>query len=203
VSKSCVSWQAVFPTTKSIGVFCDDIGQAADAGAGSFPLRRARLDIAVIAGHTGFGMSQRARFYHRCSRRAFVYEPSGRPRVTHADAYPRRETYLCFSVRAATSQDRICCSFSLIGRVRITSSDRGSNINSFQMRSSFGEHEIGPGRMPADSTPQPSHEKKMGTRSRSTQADQRHFSTANTAQSWAAPGNLKARFRMAWCLILF
>ena len=117
---------------------------------------------AVIAGHTGFGMSQRAQsFVTDASDGPFnVIEPGRHPRVTLTPtlALTDGKPYLCFSVQGGDSQDQNLLQFFLnmveFG-MNVQRAAEAPNINSFQMRSSFGEHEIRPGRiLLANSTPQ-------------------------------------------------
>jgi gamma-glutamyltranspeptidase / glutathione hydrolase len=109
---------------------------------------------AVIAGHTGVGLSQRAQsFVTDASEGPFnVIEPGKRPRVTLTPTLALKEgkPYLCFSVQGGDSQDQNLLQF-FLDVVEFGMSPQEAteapNINSFQMRSSFGEHEIRPGRI--------------------------------------------------------
>ena len=117
---------------------------------------------AVIAGKTGIGLSQRAQsFVTDPTDNPFnVIAPGKRPRVTLTPTLALKEgkPYLAFSVQGGDSQDQNLLQFFLnmvefgMGVQRAT---EAPNINSFQMRSSFGEHESRPGRLLlANSTPQ-------------------------------------------------
>ena len=117
---------------------------------------------AVIAGHTGIGLSQRAQsFVTDPTDNPFnVIEPGKHPRVTLTPtlALKNGKPYLCFSVQGGDSQDQNLLQFFLntveFG-MTVQQATRLPNINSFQMRSSFGEHESRPGRiLLANSTPQ-------------------------------------------------
>jgi gamma-glutamyltranspeptidase/glutathione hydrolase len=117
---------------------------------------------AVIAGHTGVGMSQRAQsFVTDPAEGPFnVIEPGKHPRVTLTPTLALKDgkPYLCFSVQGGDSQDQNLLQFFLnvveFG-MNVQQAAEAPNINSFQMRSSFGEHEIRPGRiLVASSTPQ-------------------------------------------------
>jgi gamma-glutamyltranspeptidase / glutathione hydrolase len=117
---------------------------------------------AVIAGRTGIGLSQRAQsFVTDAADGPFnVIEPGKRPRVTLTPTLALKEgkPYLCFSVQGGDSQDQNLLQFFLnvveFG-MNVQRATEAPNINSFQMRSSFGEHEVRPGRMlVANSTPQ-------------------------------------------------
>lgn len=117
---------------------------------------------AVIAGHTGFGMSQRAQSFvtDPADGPYNVIEPGRHPRVTLTPTLAMKDgkPYLCFSVQGGDSQDQNLLQFFLnmveFG-MNVQRATEAPNINSFQMRSSFGQHEIRPGRiLLANSTPQ-------------------------------------------------
>ena len=127
---------------------------------------------AVIAGHTGVGLSQRAQsFVTDPADGPFnVIEPGKHPRVTLTPtlALKNGKPYLCFSVQGGDSQDQNLLQFFLntveFG-FNVQRSTEAPNINSFQMRSSFGNHEIIPGKiLVANSTAQAVRDqlKKMG-----------------------------------------
>jgi len=109
---------------------------------------------AVIAGHTGIGLSQRAQsFVTEASDGPFnVIEPGKHPRVTLTPTLALKDgaPYLCFSVQGGDSQDQNLLQFFLdIVEWGMTPQQAAEapNINSYQMRSSFGAHENRPGRM--------------------------------------------------------
>jgi gamma-glutamyltranspeptidase/glutathione hydrolase len=116
---------------------------------------------AVIAGRTGVGLSQRAQsFVTDASEGPFnVIEPGKRPRVTLTPTLALKDgkPYLCFSVQGGDSQDQNLLQFFLdVVEFGMTpqQATEAPNVNSFQMRSSFGQHEIRPGRiLLADSMP--------------------------------------------------
>lgn len=117
---------------------------------------------AVIAGRTGVGLSQRAQsFVTDPADGPFnVIEPGKRPRVTLTPTLALKDgkPFLCFSVQGGDSQDQNLLQFFLntveFG-MNVQRATEAPNINSFQMRSSFGAHEIRPGRiLLANSTPQ-------------------------------------------------
>jgi gamma-glutamyltranspeptidase/glutathione hydrolase len=109
---------------------------------------------AVIAGHTGIGLSQRAQsFVTDPAENPFnVIEPGKRPRVTLTPTLALRDgkPFLCFSVQGGDSQDQNLLQFFLdiveFG-MTVQQATEAANINSFQMRSSFGEHESRPSRI--------------------------------------------------------
>jgi gamma-glutamyltranspeptidase/glutathione hydrolase len=109
---------------------------------------------AVIAGHTGVGLSQRAQsFVTDPADGPFnVIEPGKHPRVTLTPTLALKDgkPFLCFSVQGGDSQDQNLLQFFLdvveFG-MTVQQATEAPNINSFQMRSSFGQHETRPGRI--------------------------------------------------------
>jgi gamma-glutamyltranspeptidase/glutathione hydrolase len=116
---------------------------------------------AVIAGRTGIGLSQRAQsFVTDASENPFnVIEPGKHPRVTLTPTLALKDgkPFLAFAVQGGDSQDQNLLQFFLnvveFG-MTVQEAVEAPNINSFQMRSSFGDHETRPGRiLLADSMP--------------------------------------------------
>jgi gamma-glutamyltranspeptidase/glutathione hydrolase len=111
---------------------------------------------AVIAGHTGIGLSQRAQsFVTDANDGPFnVIEPGKRPRVTLTPtmALKNGKPYLAFAVQGGDSQDQNLLQFFLnvveFG-MTVQQAVEAPNINSYQMRSSFGDHEARPGLLEA------------------------------------------------------
>jgi gamma-glutamyltranspeptidase/glutathione hydrolase len=111
---------------------------------------------AVIAGHTGIGLSQRAQsFVTDASDGLFnVIEPGKRPRVTLTPTLALKDgkPFLAFAVQGGDSQDQNLLQFFLniveFG-MTVQQSVEAPNINSYQMRSSFGGHEARPGLLEA------------------------------------------------------
>ncbi len=107
---------------------------------------------AVVAGKTGVGLSQRAQsFVTDASEGPYnVIEPGKRPRVTLTPTLALKDgkPYLAFAVQGGDSQDQNLLQFFLnfveFG-MNVQRATEAPNINSFQMRSSFGAHEIKPG----------------------------------------------------------
>src|SRR5205823_126828 len=105
-------------------------------------------------GQTGVGLSQRAQsFVTDPAEDAFdVIEPGKHPRVTLTPtlALKNGKPFLCFSVQGGDSQDQNLLQFFLnvveFG-MSVQEATEAANFNSFQMRSSFGKHEIQPGRI--------------------------------------------------------
>jgi gamma-glutamyltranspeptidase/glutathione hydrolase len=116
---------------------------------------------AVIAGRTGIGLSQRAQaFVTRAEDGPYnVIEPGKRPRVTLTPTLALRDglPFLSFAVQGGDSQDQNLLQFFLnIVEFGMTPQQAAEapNINSSQMRSSFGAHEARPGLLlVATSTP--------------------------------------------------
>ena len=109
---------------------------------------------AVIAGHSGIGLSQRMQsFVTDPAEGPFnVIEPGKHPRVTLTPtlALKNGKPYLVFSVQGGDSQDQNLLQFFLdVVEFGMTPQEatEAANFNSFQMRSSFGAHEIRPGRI--------------------------------------------------------
>ncbi len=116
---------------------------------------------AVIAGRTGVGLSQRAQsFVTRAEDGPYnVIEPGKHPRVTLTPTLALKEgrPYLSFAVQGGDSQDQNLLQWFLdIVEFGMTPQQAAEapNINSEQMRSSFGDHESRPGGLlVASSTP--------------------------------------------------
>jgi gamma-glutamyltranspeptidase/glutathione hydrolase len=116
---------------------------------------------AVIAGHTGIGLSQRAQSFVTAAKDGpyNVIEPGKKPRVTLTPTLALKDgaPFLSFAVQGGDTQDQNLLQFFLnIVEWKMTPQQaaEAANITSYQMRSSFGEHEARPGRMTvASSTP--------------------------------------------------
>ncbi len=116
---------------------------------------------AMIAGRTGIGLSQRAQsFVTRPEDGPYnVIEPGKRPRVTLTPTLALKEglPFLSFAVQGGDGQDQNLLQFFLdVVEFGMTPQQAAEapNINSEQMRSSFGAHESRPGRLlVASSTP--------------------------------------------------
>jgi gamma-glutamyltranspeptidase / glutathione hydrolase len=116
---------------------------------------------AVIAGRTGIGLSQRAQsFVTRAEDGPFnVIAPGKYPRVTLTPTLALKDglPFLSFAVQGGDSQDQNLLQFFLniveFGMAPQQAAE-APNINSYQMRSSFGAHESRPGHLLlASSTP--------------------------------------------------
>ena len=116
---------------------------------------------AVIAGHTGIGVSQRAQqFVVDSADNPFnVIVPGKRPRVTLTPSLAMKDgkPFLAFAVQGGDTQDQNLLQFFLnvveFG-MDVQQSVEAANITSYQMRNSFGEHKTEPGRLTLrDDTP--------------------------------------------------
>ncbi|MGH7663113.1 MAG: gamma-glutamyltransferase family protein [Gemmatimonadaceae bacterium] len=116
---------------------------------------------AVIAGRTGVGLSQRGQSFvtDPHDNPYNVIEPGKHPRVTLTPTLALRdgEPFLSFAVQGGDSQDQNLLQFFLnVVEWDMTPQQaaEAANINSYQMRSSFGAHEARPGLLlVASSTP--------------------------------------------------
>ncbi len=109
---------------------------------------------AVIAGHSGIGLSQRMQsFVTDPAEGPFnVVEPGKHPRVTLTPtlAFKDGAPYLIFSVQGGDSQDQNLLQFFLnVVEFGMTPQEatEAANFNTYQVRSSFGKHEITPGKI--------------------------------------------------------
>ena len=117
---------------------------------------------AVIAGRTGVGMSQRMQSFvlDPAENPYNVLEPGKRPRVTLTPSMALKDgkPFLSFAVQGGDSQDQNLLQFFLniveFG-MNVQEAAEAANINSYQMRSSFGDHESQPGRLLVQSATPP------------------------------------------------
>ena len=109
---------------------------------------------AVIAGKTGIGMSQRMQaFVTDPAEGPFnVVAPGKRPRVTLTPSLAIKDgkPFLSFAVQGGDGQDQNLLQFFLnvveFG-MNVQQAAEAPNMNSYQMRSTFGAHNAQPGRM--------------------------------------------------------
>jgi gamma-glutamyltranspeptidase/glutathione hydrolase len=109
---------------------------------------------AVIAGRTGVGLSQRGQSFNiDPSENPYnVIEPGKQPRVTLTPLMALKDgkPFLSFSVQGGDSQDQNLLQFFLNVvefDMNVQQAAEAANINSFQMKSSFGDHAARPGRL--------------------------------------------------------
>jgi gamma-glutamyltranspeptidase / glutathione hydrolase len=109
---------------------------------------------AVIAGRTGVGLSQRAQSFvlDPADNPYNVLAPGKQPRVTLTPtlALENGRPFLSFAVQGGDSQDQNLLQFFLnvveFG-MNVQQAAEAANINSYQMRSSFGDQRSEPGRI--------------------------------------------------------
>ncbi|HEX4647944.1 MAG TPA: gamma-glutamyltransferase family protein [Steroidobacteraceae bacterium] len=117
---------------------------------------------AVIAGHTGIGLSQRMQSFVLDPREDpyNVVEPGKRPRATLTPSLALKDgkPYLVFSVQGGDTQDQNLLQFFLnvveFG-MTIQEASEAANITSYQMRDSFADHQSFPGRITLNSETPP------------------------------------------------
>jgi gamma-glutamyltranspeptidase/glutathione hydrolase len=117
---------------------------------------------AVIAGHTGIGLSQRMQSFvlDPAENPYNVLEPGKRPRATLTPTLALKDgkPYLIFSVQGGDTQDQNLLQFFLdvveFG-MTVQEATEAANITSYQMRDSFGAHESFPGRLTVNSSTTP------------------------------------------------
>lgn len=109
---------------------------------------------AVIAGNTGIGMSQRAQSFvvHEVDNPYNVVAPGKRPRATLTPSMALKDgrPFLSFAVQGGDSQDQNLLQFFLNMvefDMNVQEAVEAANVNSYQMRGSFGLHETSPGRL--------------------------------------------------------
>lgn len=109
---------------------------------------------ACIAGNTGIGMSQRMQSFvlDEAENPFNVVAPGKRPRVTLTPSLAMKDgkPMLAFAVQGGDTQDQNLLQFFLnmveFG-MNVQEAAEAANINSYQMRTSFGQHESQPGRI--------------------------------------------------------
>jgi len=109
---------------------------------------------AVVAGGTGIGLSQRMQSFvlDPAENPYNVVEPGKRPRATLTPSMALKDgrPFLSFAVQGGDSQDQNLLQFFLNiveWDMNVQEAAEAPNMNSFQMRGSFGDHETRPGRM--------------------------------------------------------
>jgi len=109
---------------------------------------------ACIAGKTGMGMSQRMQSFvlNEAENPFNVVAPGKRPRVTLTPslALKNGKPYMAFSVQGGDTQDQNLLQFFLnvveFG-MTVQEACEAANITSYQMRGSFEDHKVEPGRL--------------------------------------------------------
>jgi gamma-glutamyltranspeptidase/glutathione hydrolase len=107
---------------------------------------------AVIAGHTGIGLSQRMQSFNVDSlvNPYNVVEPGKRPKVTLTPSMALKDgkPFLAFAVQGGDTQDQNLLQFFLNiveFDMNVQEAAEAANFNSYQMQAAFGNHEIKPG----------------------------------------------------------
>jgi gamma-glutamyltranspeptidase/glutathione hydrolase len=117
---------------------------------------------AVIAGHTGIGLSQRMQsFVLDANEDPYnVLEPGKRPRATLTPTLALKDgkPFLVFSVQGGDTQDQNLLQFFLdvveFG-MTVQEATEAANITSYQMRDSFADHQSFPGRLTVNTVTPP------------------------------------------------
>jgi len=123
---------------------------------------------AVIAGHTGIGLSQRMQSFvlDPAENPYNVLEPGKRPRATLTPSLALKDgkPFLIFSVQGGDTQDQNLLQFFLnvveFG-MTVQEATEAANITSYQMRDSFGEHQSFPGRLTLNTATLPSVRREL------------------------------------------
>lgn len=109
---------------------------------------------AVIAGNTGVGMSQRMQSFvlDPAENPYNVVEPGKRPRATLTPGLAIKDgkPFLSFAVQGGDTQDQNLLQFFLNMvefDMNVQEAAEAANINSYQLRNSFGDHDSRPGRI--------------------------------------------------------
>lgn len=167
---------------------------------------------AVIAGNTGIGLSQRMQsFVLDPAENPFnVVAPGKRPRVTLTPSLAVKEgrPWLAFAVQGGDSQDQNLLQFFLnVAEFGMTpqQASEAANMNSFQLRDSFGNHETGPGRMLLDDETPRWVRNELGTRGYKLEFQPRTAGPINAIMVdhehgtlWGGSGNHGEDYGIAW-----
>lgn len=123
---------------------------------------------AVVAGKTGVGVSQRGQSFvlDQKDNPFNVIEPGKRPRVTLTPSMALKDgkPFLSFAVQGGDTQDQNLLQFFLNVvefDMNVQEAAEAANINSFQLRNSFGDHEIKPGELLLHETTPPYVRKEL------------------------------------------
>ncbi len=155
-SEGQASWQVAAASTGEEGFYAGTTSiQAADEEGWVVSVTPSGAWVpAVVAGSTGIGLSQRLQQFVLVERMNpyNVLEPGKRPRVTLTPTLALQDgkPYLAFSVQGGDSQDQNLLQFFLNvveWGMNVQEAVEAANINSYQMESSFGDHESEPGRL--------------------------------------------------------
>jgi len=126
---------------------------------------------ATIAGATGVGMSQRMQAFvlDEAMCPFNVVTPGKRPRSTLTPTLALRDgkPYLSFAVQGGDTQDQNLLQFFLnmveFG-MNVQQAAEAANVNSYQMRSTFGDHKAEPGRLLLNESTPPAVREELARR---------------------------------------
>ncbi|NND34244.1 MAG: gamma-glutamyltransferase family protein [Saprospiraceae bacterium] len=167
---------------------------------------------AVIAGKTGVGLSQRMQSFVLTEEENpyNVVEPGKRPRATLTPslALKNGKPYLSFAVQGGDSQDQNLLQFFLnmteFG-MTVQEAVEAANMNSFQMRGSFANHETEPGVMLIHSATPPWTQKalrKMGYKlrieDRTSGPINAIYFDSNHGTMWGGSSNFGEDYGIGW-----
>ncbi|MCZ6917424.1 MAG: gamma-glutamyltransferase [Gemmatimonadetes bacterium] len=161
------NWNVVAPTTSDRSASAQDDTYEEDFYAGTTSVQAADAEgwvvsitpsggwiPATIAGRTGIGMSQRMQSFVLDERENpfNVVAPGKRPRATLTPSIALKDgkPFLSFAVQGGDAQDQNLLQFFLNVvefDMNVQQAAEAANINSNQMRSSFGDHSSRPGQM--------------------------------------------------------
>jgi gamma-glutamyltranspeptidase/glutathione hydrolase len=167
---------------------------------------------AVIAGHTGIGLSQRMQSFVLDPREDpyNVLAPGKRPRATLTPTLALKEgkPYLVFSVQGGDTQDQNLLQFFLnvveFG-MPVQEATEAANITSYQMRDSFGMHESFPGRLTLNTATPPWVRKELMRMGYSLEFDERTSGPINAifvdhahGTLWGGSSNFGQDYGIGW-----
>ncbi len=167
---------------------------------------------AVIAGRTGIGASQRAQqFVVEAEENPFnVIEPGKRPRVTLTPSLALKDgkPWLAFAVQGGDSQDQNLLQFFLnVHEFGMTPQQaaEAANFNSYQMKSSFGEHKSEPGRLMLNASAPESVRRELRLRGYTLEFEDRSSGPINAIMldhahgtMWGGSSNHGEDYGIAW-----
>jgi gamma-glutamyltranspeptidase/glutathione hydrolase len=152
---------------------------------------------AVIAGHTGIGLSQRMQSFVLDPRDNpyNVLAPGKRPRATLTPTLALKDgkPFLIFSVQGGDTQDQNLLQFFLdvveFG-MTVQEATEAANITSYQMRDSFGDHPSFPGRLTVNTSTSPWVRKELGDMGYQLEFEERSSGPINAIMVDRAHGTL-------------
>jgi gamma-glutamyltranspeptidase / glutathione hydrolase len=167
---------------------------------------------AVIAGHTGIGLSQRMQSFVLDARENpyNVLAPGKRPRATLTPTLALKDgkPYLVFSVQGGDTQDQNLLQFFLnvveFG-MTVQEATEAANITSYQMRDSFGEHQSFPGRLTLNTATPPWVRKELTRRGYALEFEERTSGPINAifvdqahGTLWGGSSNYGQDYGIGW-----